>query len=109
MQQAEGNSFVTLDLHNPVAALQRGLVLESEALPAAFAVREVAPTLKEVGLRHLTISFSQNGGLILECLVPSALQYEHEPTHQISVALRRAASTAGGWVETVDFTSADAE
>lgn len=73
----EGDDFVTLDLHTPVAVLQRALSLEQEALPAAFAVREAAPALKEVGLQHLTISFSQSGGLSLECLVPSALQYEH--------------------------------
>lgn len=103
------DEFVTLDLVSPVGAIQRALVLESEALPAVLAVKEAAPALKEIGLRHLTISVGRSGGLVLECTVSPELEYQHESTHTISVSLRRTANEAGGWVETVDFVTADAE
>ena len=96
-------AFVTLDLRNPVEVFRQELNAQAEALPAIEAVRTLAPSLQTAGLRHLTIALGSSGGLCLTGLLPSALEFEFEPTHEISVALRQAASQAGGWVETIEF------
>ena len=101
--QHQEPEFVTLDLRNPVEVFRQELTAQAEALAAIEAVRTLAPSLQAVGLQHLTIALGPTGGLRLTGMLPSALEFEFEPTHQISVAFRQAANQAGGWVETVEF------
>jgi hypothetical protein len=110
-QRAAGteDDFVTLDLVSPVGAIQRALVLESEAIPAVLAVKEAAPALRELGLRHLTISVGPGGGLVLACRIDPGIEDEYLPKRALSAALMTAAGTAGGWVDDLIFQAADAQ
>ncbi|WP_102127196.1 hypothetical protein [Deinococcus planocerae] len=103
------DEFVTLDLVSPVGAIQRALVLESEALPAVLAVKAAAPALRELGLRHLTISVGPGGGLVLTCRIDPSKDDEYLPKRDLGVALMVAAHTAGGWVDDLIFQTTDAQ
>ena len=101
--------FVTLDLRNPAEAVRQELNAQAEGLDCHRSGAHPCTFSPDSRLRHLTIARSSSGGLCLTGLLPSALEFEFEPTHAISVALRQVASQAGGWVETIEFQMAHGE
>lgn len=63
----------------------------------------VVPELYADGLRYLEFEPRVDRGLRLRCFVIPEIEYEHEPTHEISIRLMKAVNAVGGWVTDIDF------
>lgn len=77
--------------------LHRSKSPRSLLIPEQNAVFEAAPSLASQGLRYVVVTPTDRNHVQVACIVAADVQYEYQPTHDISVALMRAVHATGAY------------
>lgn len=90
-------------LLDTIIALYEGTEGRIAADQDEAAAAAIVPELHANGLRYVEFERRPDRGLRLRCFITPEVEYEYEPTHEISVRLTKAVNASGGWVNDIAF------